>query len=344
LIHFIFLSKKSKSQYKFVETKKINLHFNPTQNNEDLNWKNLNKVCMNPDEILINLFNKTSNSLEIHRIKLNKENLSDIINYEMIQVDCIIKLNEKSYELHECSQFTSLDNILIIYDDSYVYYINITTNKVIIKQKLNFSLSKILNIENSNDIITFYDDINVETSAENVKNKNKKASLFYVKLVQSVSNPTTYELLVIEKVYYKKIDDIKLNKNQLVVLCGEKSTFEIYSVDFLLENSLFEPNPLTLNFNAITNDFVNSFEITPNSDYLSIFGEELLIYLIKISTNRVIAVIPLQVYYKNLITSNKFVSIFSPAEGFTRSFLIIDHLEQDHLKRIDELKLNKSFA
>ena len=262
----------------------------------------------------------------------------------MIQIDCVMKLNEKNYELHECSQLTSLDNYLIIYENSCVYYINILTNKVIIKQKLNFSLSKILNIEKSNDIITFYDDINVETSAENVKNKNKKASLFYVKLVQSISNPTAYELLVIEKIYFKKIDDIKLKTNQLVVLCDEKSTFEIYSVDFLLENSLFEPNPRVLNFNAITNDFVNSFEITPNCDYLSVLGEELLLYLIKISTNSVIAVIPLQIFYKNMIISNKFVSIFSPAEGFTRSFFIIDHTEQDHLKRIEELKLNKSSA
>ena len=45
-----------------------------------------------------------------------------------------------------------------------------------------------------------------------------------------------------------------------------------------------------------------------------------------------------------MITSNKYVSIFSPAEGFIHSFLIIDQLEQDHLKRIDELKLNKSVS
>ena len=267
----------------------------------------------------------------------------------MIQVDCITKYNEdpnqkSCFELHECSQITSLDNYLIIYDNAFVYYINIATNKVIIKQRLNFSLSKILNIENTNDIITFYDDVNVDTSAEKTKLKTKKASLFYVKLVQCAKNQSAYELLVIEKVYYKKIDDIKLYKNQLVVLSDEKSTIEIYNVDFLLHNNLFEPEPYSLNFNALANDFISFYEMTPNCNYLAILGEELLLYLVKIASNTIIAVIPLQIFYKNLIASNKFISIFSSSETYLHSFSIIDHSEQDHLKKIEELKLNKSLT
>jgi hypothetical protein len=297
------------------------------------------------DQIVVNLYNKSSNYIEIHKLQLNPSNYSDIINYEMYQIDCIVKLNEdknqKPYELHEYSQLTSLDNYLIIFDNPFVYYINITTNKIIIKQKLNFSLSKILNIEKTNDIVTFYDDINVDIDITSKNQKHKKASLFFVKLVQN-PNSDVSELLVIEKIFYRKIDDIKLTKNLLIVLCEEKCVIEIYSIEHLSKNSLFESNPLVIKFNNLTNDFINMFELTPNCDYLSVLSEKQILYLVKISTSTVISVIPLQIYFKNLIASDKYVSIFSNNDGLLYSFIIIDHLQEDHLKRVEELKLNKS--
>ena len=245
----------------------------------------------------------------------------------MFQIDCI---NEQKIE---CIQIASLENFLVIYDKSFVYYLNIATNKIVIKQKLDFSLNKILNIENSNDLITFHNESELECSSH-----KKIANLYYVKLVAN------QELLVIEKHYQKRIDDIKMYKNQLAVLSDERCTIEIYNIEYLLKKSLFESNPLTIQVNKLTTDFVTSFEMAPNCSYLSVLGEQLLLYLIKVSTNAVIAIVPLQIYYKNMIMSNKYVSIFSSNESILCSFLIIDHSEEDHLKRMEELKLNKSFA